>query len=316
MNALQLQSPAKLNLILKVINKRADGYHNIHTLFERIDLCDDMYFKLLPSPEICILCDHPGVPCTSQNLVHKVASLLQQYCGVTKGVEVRITKNIPVAAGLAGGSSNAATTLFALNRLWNLRLSRKQLLDCAARIGSDVSFFIWNINWAIGERRGERIQPVELRKKIWHVLVVPRIKMPTPKVYGALNLAETSSLVFQKNSGVVYGQKCPFRARTGKKIERLTKTSDNANILIHSLLEKDINKSRNLLSNDLEQGIVAVCPRLADIKDRLKVLGVQGVSFSGSGPSLFGLMGTKAEAEKWREILRRYYSQVFAVRTF
>lgn len=316
MNALQLQSPAKLNLILKVINKRADGFHNIHTLFERIDLCDDMYFKLLPSPEIRILCDHPGVPCTSQNLVHKVASLLQQYCGVTKGVEVRITKNIPVAAGLAGGSSNAATTLFALNRLWNLRLSRKQLLDCAARIGSDVSFFIWDINWAIGERRGERIQPVELRKKIWHVLVVPRIKMPTPKVYGALNLAETSSLVFHKNSGVVYGQKRPFRAGTAKKIERLTKTSDNANILIHSLLEKDINKSRDLLSNDLEQGIITVCPRLADIKERLKVLGIQGVSFSGSGPSLFGLMETKAEAEKWREILSKYYSQVFAVRTF
>ncbi len=316
MNALQLQSPAKLNLILKVINKRADGFHNIHTLFERIDLCDDMHFKLLPSPEIRILCDHPGVPCTSQNLVHKVASLLQQYCGVTKGVEVRITKNIPVAAGLAGGSSNAATTLFALNRLWNLRLSRKQLLDCAARIGSDVSFFIWDINWAIGERRGERIQPVELRKKIWHVLVVPRIKMPTPKVYGALNLAETSSLVFHKNSGVVYGQKRPFRAGTAKKIERLTKTSDNANILIHSLLEKDINKSRDLLSNDLEQGIITVCPRLADIKERLKVLGIQGVSFSGSGPSLFGLMETKAEAEKWREILSKYYSQVFAVRTF
>ncbi len=316
MNVLQLQSPAKLNLILKVINRRVDGFHNIHTLFERIDLCDDMHFKTLPSQEIRIVCDHPGVPLGSQNLVYKAAALLQQYCGVTKGVEVKITKNIPVAAGLAGGSSNGATTLFALNRLWNLRLSRKQLLDCAARIGSDVSFFIWNINWAIGERRGERIQPVVLRKKLWHVLVVPRIKMPTPKVYGALKLAVTSSSVFSKNSGVVYGQKRSFRARTGKKIERLTKTAGNANILIHSLLERDINKSRDLLFNDLEQGIISVCPRLADIKERLKALGMQGVSFSGSGPSLFGLMKSKAEAEKWRSILRKHYSQVFAVRTF
>ncbi|HRZ40280.1 MAG TPA: 4-(cytidine 5'-diphospho)-2-C-methyl-D-erythritol kinase [Candidatus Omnitrophota bacterium] len=315
MNALQLYSPAKVNLILKVINRRADGFHNIHTLFERISLCDQMHFRILPSQEIRILCDHPGVPCTSQNLVHKAASLLQQYCGVTKGVEVRIKKNIPVAAGLAGGSSNAATTLFALNRLWNLRLSRKQLLDCAARIGSDVPFFIWDVNWAIGERRGERIRPVSLRQKIWHVLVVPKIKMPTPKVYGALNLEVTSISVFNRNSGSVYGKKRHFRAGTAKKIERLTKTSDNANILIHSLLEKDINKSRDLLSNDLEQGIISVCPRLADIKERLKALGLQGVSFSGSGPSLFGLMASKAEAEKWRSILSKYYSQVFAVRT-
>lgn len=284
MKSLRLGSPAKLNLYLKVLFKRPDGFHELRTVFERIDLKDQLEFFSHQRGQIQIKCNHPQVPTGPQNLVYRAARLLQTTCGVTHGVAVHIDKRIPVAAGLAGGSSNAATTLMALNKLWRLGLRHDDLVALAGQLGSDVAFFLYDCPWALGEGRGEKIRPLDINQRFWHILVTPKRKMLTPQVYGALNL-------------------------------KLTNKKDDANILIHYLKEKDINNIISFLSNDLEQSILALAPGLGFVVERLKGLGVKGVSFSGSGPSVFGLLGSKGEAENLCTVLKKRYSQVFAVRT-
>ena len=151
MRRIRLSSPAKLNLFLKVLNKRPDGFHNISTVFERIDLSDEILLKLNPSGGIRIDCVHPQVPGGPKNLVYQAAKLLRDDFRVKEGVDIYIKKNIPVAAGLGGGSGNAATVLKGLNELWELRLSRPQLLSYARRLGSDVAFFFMIVRGLWGQ---------------------------------------------------------------------------------------------------------------------------------------------------------------------
>lgn len=285
MKILVLQSPAKLNLYLRVLNKRPDGYHNLKTIFERIDLCDELQFTENASGSIKIVCDHPHIPTGPKNLVFKVAMLLKQQYGVSQGVTVRIKKCIPVAAGLAGGSSNAATALIGLNRLWRLKLTRQELISIGNQLGSDIAFFLNECSWALGEGRGEKILDLNIRKKYWHILVTPKLKMSTPEVYKSLNL------------------------------KTLTNKKDSVNILIHSLQERNIDKIIDCLSNDLEYSILKIAPKLEIVKERLKTLGVKGVSFSGSGASVFGFVKSKKEAEYLCGMLKKHYRQVFAVST-
>lgn len=284
MKTIVLPAPAKLNLVLRVINKRQDGYHNLKTLFERIDLCDELSFSRNSTGKITIRCDHPFVPVGPKNLVFKVAQLLKNEHNVREGVDVHIRKKIPVAAGLAGGSSNAATALLGLNQLWKLSLSPAQLVAFARLIGSDVAFFLYNRSWALGTERGDVIKPVLIRPKIWHVLVVPRIKMYSREVFTRLNL-------------------------------QLTKKDDDVNILIRYLQFNNIIKAQSLLANDLETSILAIRPGLQNVKNRLTACGLTGVSFSGSGPAVFALTGTKQEAQAAVQILNRRYRQVFSVCT-
>ncbi|MDP2905080.1 MAG: 4-(cytidine 5'-diphospho)-2-C-methyl-D-erythritol kinase, partial [Candidatus Omnitrophota bacterium] len=159
-NAVVIKSYAKLNLYLAVLNKRKDNYHNIETLFERIDLHDTIALKKLPGKAIKIVCDHPAVPADTSNLCYKSAKLLQKSLGVNYGVEIKITKRIPVAAGLGGGSSNAAYTLIGLNKLWRLGLSKDKLARLGRLIGADVPFFIMNTPFAIATGRGDKIKPL------------------------------------------------------------------------------------------------------------------------------------------------------------
>lgn len=285
MKKLILKSPAKLNLYLRVINKRQDGYHNLKMIFERIDLCDELSFTENSSGKIKIICNHPHVPTGPKNLVFKVARLLQEKYGVSKGVTVNIDKRIPVAAGLAGGSSNAATALKGLNRVWGLKLSQKQLLVLGNQLGSDIAFFLHNCSWALGEGRGEKITKLDISKKYWHILVTPKVKMYTPKVYNSFNL------------------------------KTLTNKKDNANILIHYLKKGNIDKIILLLLNNLDQSIVSIAPNLQNVVGRMEAFGVKGVSFSGSGPSVFGIIQSRQEAQHLCDLLRRSYSQVFVVTT-
>jgi 4-diphosphocytidyl-2-C-methyl-D-erythritol kinase len=284
MKSITLKSPAKLNLYLKIVNKRPDGFHNLTTLFERIDLADEINLSHEPSGRIRVSCDHPHVPTGPKNLVYKVAAVLKQDFGVKEGVHIAIQKNIPVAAGLAGGSSNAATVLQGLNKVWDLKLSRAQLVKYAAKIGSDVAFFLYDCPWALGTGRGEVIKTLKIQAKLWHVLVVPRVKMLTKRVYGALNL-------------------------------KLTKSGHGVNILTHSLGKNDIRKVGSLLLNDLEQPIGRLEPRLLKVKKKLLAFKTAGVAFSGSGPSLFTVVESKKQADEIKSILERRYSQVFVVRT-
>jgi 4-diphosphocytidyl-2-C-methyl-D-erythritol kinase len=285
MSSFTLQAPAKLNLYLKVLQKRPDGFHDIKTIFERISLFDELTFRRLPSGNIKIRSNSKDIPLGSKNLIYKAAILLRNQFGVKEGVEIYLKKQIPVAAGMAGGSTNCATALLGLNRLWKLQLSRPELVNVARQLGSDVAFFLYDASWALGTNRGDQIAPLSLPAKLWHVVVVPRLRLYSGEVYGALNLS-------------------------------LTKKKDSVNILLQNLkINNCMGIGRNL-HNDLEEPIFRLCPKLQALKARLKVFPMAGVMVSGSGPSTFGIVDSQQEAKHIQAILAKRYSQVFVVKTF
>ena len=298
MSSVSLRSYAKLNLFLKVLRKRPDNFHDLETIFERINLYDNI--RLVSNStgprgragKIKIICDHPQVPKGPKNLVYKVARMLQSRYGIKKGVTIHIKKNIPVAAGLAGGSSNGAATLLGLNKIWNLKLSQAQLVEIGAQIGSDVAFFLYNTSWALGEGRGERISELPIKAKFWHVVVVPRIKMYSKDVFA-----------------------CLPAFRSGRNLQ-LTKKGADVNILTLALKEKSALKAGALLHNDLETSILTIRPELLRVKNRLAKYSFFGVAFSGSGPACYGLAPTERVARAVAEDLRRTYARAFAVCTF
>jgi len=297
---LTFRSPAKLNLYLKILNKRKDGYHNLVTLFERINLVDDI--KLSPNKvkKIRVFCKHPDVPTDSRNLVHKVARLLKEEFSLEDGVDITITKRIPVAAGLAGGSSNAATTLMGLNMLWKLSLTKPELVKFAKKIGADVPFFLENCSWGLGTDRGDIIKNISIKTKLWHILVVPKKKMLTKKVYNGLSK--------KRPKGQNLGKKGPHT-------NVLTKQGDNVNILIRNLRKNDLSKVGRFLLNDLEFSAFRLCPNLLELKNNINLY-TKGAALSGSGPTIFGLAESKKQAERLKAIFAKRYSRVFVVRTF
>src|SRR4030043_1892880 len=153
---LKYLAPAKINLVLEVLSKRADGYHEIRSLIQAINLCDVFSFEL--ADETSFECTEPSLQ-TSDSLVVQAAELLRKVGGYNKGAKIKLEKRIPWGAGLGGGSSDAAATLSALNRLWNLKLTISDLIEPAARLGSDVPFFIYG-GTALIEGRGERVMPL------------------------------------------------------------------------------------------------------------------------------------------------------------
>ena len=284
MNSIHLCSPAKLNLSLKVLGKRSDGYHELSTLFEKIDLCDDLYLARNRTGNIRVICAHPQVPRGPKNLVYRAARMLKDELGFSGGVDIRIVKRIPVAAGLAGGSSNAASVLLGLNKLWGLKLSRQRLTAFAGRIGSDVPLFLDEDIFCHGTGRGDRLRGLKIQKKYWHVVVTPRLKVYSKEVFEAFKMG-------------------------------LTKTNDNVNILTCALRTNDVARAGQFLSNDLETAIVRVHPQLLKIKNNIKIISGLDVCFSGSGPSLFAFVPTQAMAREISGLLKKVYAQVFAVRT-
>ncbi len=284
MSRLVLKSPAKINLFLKVLNKRNDGFHNIETLFQRVDLCDQITFQTNSSGNIKISSDHRDVPCGKKNLVYQVYALLKKEHKAVKGVDVKIDKFIPVAAGMAGGSSNAASALIGFNKIFDLGLSSAQLLAYARMLGSDIAFFLYDTNWAVGTGKGDQIRPLDIGVKLWQVVVVPCVKVYSAEVYKAHNL-------------------------------QLTKRNDDVNILIYNLKKKDINAVGSLLQNDLEDAIIRICPKLLRLKEALKLFDTQGVMISGSGPSVFGLTRSQCEAQKTATEMLKRYTRVYVVRT-
>ena len=314
MSPLVLSSPAKLNLFLKVQNKRPDGYHNIVTIFERIDLADEITFCPGKDRAIQIVCDHPDVPVGPKNLVHKAARLLQEGLGVDQGAKIRIKKRIPVAAGLAGGSSNAATALLGLNHIWKLNLGRAKMLSYARKIGSDVAFFLHNASFGLGTGRGDHIRTLNIKTKLWHVLVVPCMKMYSWKVYGSLKLP-SAHLDLTSKTRSSRPTRGVFQDGKAVRMNMLTKINDDANILIRNLKKDNVLEAGSLLANDLGPAIVRISPSLERLKERLKSLDAKGVMISGSGPSVFGLTMTKKEAETIKSVLSKRFAQVFVVKT-
>ena len=206
---LERLSHAKLNLFLEVTGKRPDGFHELETLMVRVNLADMLRFEQRDDDQIVIVPD-PATPQDSfptgpENLIHKAAVAMRQYTGRAAGVTVSVTKRIPAEAGLAGGSSNAATTLIALNDLWNCQLSKSELHGLAASLGSDLNFFVEDCRAAICRGRGEQVSPVDLNQSCFAVAVRPPMGNSTPAVFaelaGEVGTRDATELIAELQSG-------------------------------------------------------------------------------------------------------------------
>lgn len=285
-----IKSFAKLNLFLQVLNKRKDNFHNLKTLFCRIDLADTIIFKSRFDGLIKIKCLNQQVPTDKTNLCWRAAKLLQQEFGLNSGVEIEIKKRIPVGAGLGGGSSNAASTLLGLNKYWNLNLAQKKLAGLGAKIGSDVPFFIYNTKFALGSQRGDKIKPLtSLSKlKLWFILVYPGIKVSTPLIY-----------------------------RKFDSFSRLTRPQSSVKILTSELFKKGAQIKPGNLFNSLEIVTASIYPAVNQVKKALYGIGLEKIIMSGSGPAVFAVCNSQIQAKNLSSKLRKKHRawQVFVAST-
>jgi 4-diphosphocytidyl-2-C-methyl-D-erythritol kinase len=271
MSSITIQAPAKINLFLKVLGRRPDGYHEIESLMLPISVYDRIVLESAPAG-IKLWCDHPQLQVAEQNLAHRAAEAMSAYTSSALGVNIKLYKHIPLAAGLGGGSSDAAAVLKGLNSIWNLNLDQEQLLRLAEQLGADVPFFILG-RPALARGRGEELHPVTVNP-IWLVLVNPGFGVSTADVYGGINRGLT------------------------KKESYITMPT--------SLFKKRLKPAQiaNLLDNDLEASVIERYPVIREIKDCLLARGAKGALMSGSGSSVFGLFVSRKQAETTYQELR------------
>lgn len=279
-----LPAPAKINLGLAVRGRRADGYHDLSTIFLKIALADELGIEATDNPDITVHCDDPAVPGDPRNLVHRAATALQPATP-GRGARFRLRKSIPVAAGLGGGSSDAAAALSGLNTLWNLQLAPVELARHAAAIGADVPFFLLPEVAAIGRGRGDELEPLCCPATLSLVLVKPPVKVSTAWAYRQLHLT-------------------------------LTDKAGATTILARHLESGDVEGLGKACFNDFESVMLAHFPVLRAIKKALTQPGVCGVSMSGSGPTMYALCRSYDAAQEVAQTIRNRDWQVWACQTW
>ena len=260
---------AKLNLGLWILGKRRDGYHEILTVYQSIDLSDELVFEDAPDGVIEVGSDRPDVPSGPANLAFQAAALLRDECdGRAGGVRVRIRKRIPSGAGLGGGSSDAAATLVALNERWALGFEAAVLERLGARIGSDVPFFVRGGTQA-GRGRGEILEPLRALENAAFLLVLPDLQISTPWAFA--------------------------RAKIG-----LTRSGSAFSMVKLGIQDGDLRRLGAALGNDLEAAVAAEYPVIEEIHSFLESRGCAGVAMTGSGSGVFGVLGSLDQARAVR----------------
>ena len=295
------RSYAKINLYLDVLNRRRDGYHNIETIFQTVSLCDELTFQEQPS-RIDLTCSTPELDTGEGNLVCRAAMVLQEQTGYVGGAKIHLEKNIPLAAGLAGGSGNAAATLIALNTLWNLRLPLEPLRGMAIDLGSDVPYCTLG-GPAAATRRGEELTPLRcgrspacpqrsagedtrttegLPPSHWAVLAHPHVAISASRTYNHPRLGHNTET--------------PFAGRTPsfRRALRRFRAGDLA----------------GLVYNRMEEPVFHDLPHLAELKARMLDAGCIAAAMSGSGPTLFGVCSSQAAALRVADQITDYPTSV------
>lgn len=195
-----LNAPAKVNLYLRVLGKMPDGYHAIETIFEKIQLYDKIVLRSLKENKIKIFCDNPEIPTDKKSLIYRTISLLKRLKRPSGGIEAKIFKKIPIAAGLGGGSSDSASVLMGLNKLWKLALNPAELVSFGKKLGSDIPFFLNKASFAIGRQRGDEITPLPRERiKFWHLVIYPPVKVLSKDVYGMYSKKPLRRTQFLRN---------------------------------------------------------------------------------------------------------------------
>jgi len=263
MESISLRAPAKVNLRLEILGKRPDGYHEVTTWIYPISLADELHIEKVEMGRITISSASPGLPLGEENLVHRAAALFIKERGLSGGIKIEIIKHIPLAAGLGGGSSDAAAVLKAMNILWGKEIPPEGLMELGARIGADVPFFVVG-QGAIMGGKGERVLTVLPPLKAWLVLINPGLPLATKDVYE--------------------------QGKWG-----LTKEEGDTRI---SMPPQQLEKMGKFLHNDLEGPAMELMPVIGTIKERLHEADASGVLMTGSGPTVFGLFSKEAEARQ------------------
>lgn len=276
------KAPAKINLTLDVLGKRDDGYHEVEMVMTTIDLADRISFKELERDTILLESNSGIIPNDERNLVYQAARLLKTTYNVDKGVHIFLEKNIPIAAGLAGGSSDAAATLRGLNRLWKLNLAIEELMALGEQIGSDVPFCITG-GTALATGRGEKIQKIDSMPPAWVILVKLPISVSTADVYGSLKADE---------------------------IKEHPKTKE----MLEAIKNQNLDLITINLGNVLEDVTFSLYPQVKHVKDQMMAFSGEGVLMSGSGPTVYALINKESKVKRVYNALRGFCKEVYAVR--
>lgn len=272
---MRINSFAKVNLGLEVLGKRPDGYHDILTLFQAVDLADCLEMNEIPGDEILLGGNDPSIPWDETNLVHRAATRLRAETGIRKGVRIHAEKAIPAGKGLGGGSSNAAMTLVGLNELWGLDLDAGTLAGIGRTLGADIPYFLEG-GFCLGRDRGDSLTPLPDLPELACVLIFPPFPVWTAEIYGAWKPSLTS---------------CAKPSRIMRFLE---------------------DKNFGLLENELEETIFRRFPQLEEYKRFFHDQGAESSLVSGTGSTVFGLFSERAKAEKARRALRGEAPSVLA----
>ncbi|MEX3620403.1 4-(cytidine 5'-diphospho)-2-C-methyl-D-erythritol kinase [Paenibacillus glucanolyticus] len=276
------KAPAKINLMLDVLHKRPDGFHEVEMVMTMIDLADRLEMSEQKRDTIIITSQAGYIPLDEKNLAFQAARLIKERYDVKKGVHIHLDKKIPVAAGLAGGSSDAAATLRGLNRLWELNIPQQELLALGAELGSDVPFCVTG-GTALATGRGEVLTPIPNPPQCWVIVAKPPINVSTAEVYGRLR-----------------SEQIQHHPSAERMVEALTKGSFQ--LMCQSL------------GNVLEEVTLKMHPEVQQLKEGMLKLGADGALMSGSGPTVFGLVSKESKVARIYNGLRGFCKEVYAVR--
>lgn len=284
MKKIEIYSYSKINLTLNILGKRQDGYHNIETIMQSINLTDRIFIKE-EKEGIKVKCNHSQVPIDAQGLAYRSAEKILNRYKITKGVKIEIDKKIPLASGMAGGSANSASILVGINKLFTLSLSNEDLRGIGEELGMDVPFCIQN-GTALAYHRGEKVAPLSpVNPQLWIIIINPGFEIPTKWAYNNLDL---SLIKREKN---------------------------NTKAMLEALKEGEARGIAKNLFNSFEELIIKKYPEIGKIKDRLIEEGALGALMSGSGPTVFGVAQNKEQAFKICKKLKSEYKSIWAVNT-
>lgn len=266
--AVTLQAYAKINLGLDVLRKRPDGYHEVKMIMQSISLADTLELKKLPEETIRLINgaeqDNPEVPMDKTNLIYRAIDLIKQKYAISEGIEATLTKRIPVAAGMAGGSTDAAAALKGMNQLFALGLSEQELCELGVTLGADIPYCIMG-GTALSEGIGERLTPLPPMPDCWILIAKPPISVSTGFVYGNLKANELT---------------------VHPDIDGMTE----------AIQHNDLHGITSRLGNVLETVTIPAHPEIAVIKDRMLDYGAMQALMSGSGPTVFGIFAEEEQA--------------------
>ncbi len=273
---------AKINLAIDVLRKRQDGYHEVTMIMQTVALYDTITVKTTKD-EVKLTTNSSLIPADKTNIVYKAADYLKTKYSVKGGALIHIEKNIPIAAGLAGGSTDAATALKLLNKVWDLRLTKNELLDAGKRLGADVPFCI-NGGTALAEGLGEKLTMLSSMPECYILLAKPEASLSTKLVYESLKLDEIS-------------------------------VRPDIKEMIDAVQKKDIYKISQNLCNVLESVSLRLLPEIREIKQKLLDNGALGSLMSGSGPTVFGIFEDKSTAYNAYDAIKSMVTDIFVVKT-